>query len=36
MNILGRRQERVYCVEKLGSCKLEIFPINKIAAENQP
>jgi hypothetical protein len=25
-----------YSVEKLGSCKLEIFPINQIAAENQP
>jgi hypothetical protein len=25
-----------YSVEKLGSCELEIFPMNQIAAENQP
>jgi len=30
------RPERVYSVEKLGSCELEIFPMNQIAAENQP
>ncbi|MGA2708861.1 MAG: hypothetical protein ACLQJ0_24370 [Steroidobacteraceae bacterium] len=24
-----------YSVEKLGSCELEIFPMNQIAAENQ-
>jgi len=25
-----------YSVEKLGSCELDIFQINQIAAENQP
>jgi hypothetical protein len=29
-------QVATYSVEKLGSCKVAIFPMNQIAAENQP
>jgi hypothetical protein len=31
-----QRLQPAYSVEKLGSCELDIFQINQIAAENQP
>ena len=36
MEIAGELTLSAYSVEKLGSCELEIFPMNQIAAENQP
>jgi hypothetical protein len=35
-NAVGELVLSTYSVEKLGSCELEIFSMNQIAAENQP